>query len=80
MILRKVKEKNKNSIVVAVGCYAQVAKEVAMQVAAMNPIAVTRDDVPQETKDGELKVAIEKTQEEQVKKAVEVALKKAGIN
>lgn len=59
---------------------AQVAKEVAMQVAAMNPIAVTRDDVPQETKDGELKVAIEKTQEEQVKKAVEVALKKAGIN
>lgn len=59
---------------------AHVAKEVAMQVAAMNPIAVDRDGVSQEIKDSELKVAIEKTQEEQIKKAVEAALKKAGFN
>ena len=55
-------------------------KEVAMQVAAMNPVAVDRDHVPAETVQGELNVAIEKTKEEQVKKAVEAALKKAGIN
>ena len=40
----------------------QVGRDVAMQVASMNPVAV------------------EKTKEEQVKKAVEAALKKAGIN
>ena len=55
-------------------------KEVAMQVAAMNPVAVDRDHVSAETVQGELNVAIEKTKEEQVKKAVEAALKKAGIN
>lgn len=57
-----------------------VGREVAMQVAAMNPIAVDRDHVAQETKDAELNVAIEKTKEEQVKKAVEAAIRKAGIN
>ena len=51
-----------------------------MQVASMNPVAVDRDSVPQATIDGELSVAIEKTKEEQVRKAVEAALKKAGIN
>ena len=51
-----------------------------MQVASMNPVAVNRESVPQATIDGELNVAIEKTKEEQVKKAVEAALKKAGIN
>ena len=58
----------------------QVGRDVAMQVASMNPIAVDRDSVDQGVIDNELNVAIEKTKEEQVKKAVEAALKKAGIN
>lgn len=57
-----------------------VGKEIAMQVAAMNPIAVNRESVPAEVIEGERNVAIEKTKEEQVKKAVENAIKKAGIN
>ena len=56
------------------------AHNVAMQVAAMNPVALNEESVPQAVKDEELKVAIEKTKEEQVKKAVEAALKKAGFN
>lgn len=56
------------------------AHAVAMQVAAMNPVALDEANVPQEVKDTELKVAIEKTKEEQVQKAVEAALKKAGFN
>ena len=58
----------------------QVGRDVAMQVASMNPVAVSRDTVPQAVKDSEYTVAVEKTKEEQVKKAVEAALKKAGIN
>lgn len=58
----------------------QVGRDVAMQVASMNPVAVDRNSVPQTTIDQELSVAIEKTKEEQVRKAVEAALKKAGIN
>ena len=58
----------------------QVGRDVAMQVASMNPVAVNRESVPQATIEGELNVAIEKTKEEQVRKAVEAALKKAGIN
>ena len=58
----------------------QVGRDVAMQIASMNPVAVDRESVPQATIDSELSVAIEKTKEEQVKKAVEAALKKAGLN
>lgn len=58
----------------------QVGRDVAMQVASMNPVAVDRDSVPQAVKDSEYNVAVDKTKEEQVKKAVEAALKKAGIN
>ena len=58
----------------------EVAHEVALQIAAMDPVAIDENDVPQETKDNEYKVAIEKTKQEQIQKAVEVALKKAGIN
>ncbi|MDE6490865.1 MAG: translation elongation factor Ts [Muribaculaceae bacterium] len=58
----------------------QVGRDVAMQVASMNPVAVDRESVPQSVIDSERNVAIEKTKEEQVKKAVEAALKKAGIN
>ena len=46
----------------------------------MNPVAVDEASVPQDVKDNEMKVALEKTREEQVKKAVEAALKKAGFN
>lgn len=56
------------------------AHNVAMQVAAMNPVALNEESVPESVKEEELKVAIEKTKEEQVKKAVEAALKKAGFN
>ena len=56
------------------------AHAIAMQVAAMNPVALDEASVPQSVKDEELKVAIEKTKEEQVQKAVDNALKKAGIN
>ena len=59
---------------------AEQAHVVAMQVAAMNPVALNKESVPQEVVDNELKVAIEKTKEEQVERAVEAALKKAGIN
>ncbi|MDE6101306.1 MAG: translation elongation factor Ts [Paramuribaculum sp.] len=62
------------------GVDVQVGRDVAMQVASMNPVAVDRDSVPQSVKDSEYNVAVEKTKEEQVKRAVEVALKKAGIN
>lgn len=56
------------------------AHAVAMQVAAMNPVALDEASVPEDVKASELKVAIEKTKEEQVQKAVENALKKAGFN
>lgn len=58
----------------------QVGRDVAMQVASMNPVAVSRDTVPASVIESEKTVAIEKTKEEQIKKAVEAALKKAGIN
>lgn len=58
----------------------EVGKAVAMQVASMNPIKATRDQIAQETIDEELRIAIDKTKAEQVKKAVDNALKKAGYN
>ena len=51
-----------------------------MQVVAMRPVALDAESVPQEIKDQELRVAIEKTKEELIGKAVDAALKKAGIN
>jgi elongation factor Ts len=60
--------------------FDEVGHNIAMQVVAMRPVALDEASVPQEVKDSELKVAIEKTKEEQVQKAVESALKKAGIN
>lgn len=56
------------------------AHAVAMQVAAMKPVALNQESVPQSVIDEEIKVAVEKTKQEQVQKAVENALKKAGIN
>jgi elongation factor Ts len=58
----------------------QIAKNVAMQVAAMNPIALDEASVPQSVKDSELRTDIEKAKQNQIDKAIEVALKKAGIN
>jgi elongation factor Ts len=57
-----------------------VGKNIAMQIASASPVAVDESGVPQEVKDNEYNVAIEKTKEEQVHKAVEAALRKAGIN
>ena len=57
-----------------------IAKGVAMQVASMNPVAISAEDCPAEVVENERKIAIEKTKEEQVQKAVDAALKKAGIN
>ncbi len=62
------------------GVSYEVGHDVAMQVASMNPVAVDRASVPQATIDSELAIAIDKTKAEQVHKAVEAALKKAGIN
>ena len=58
----------------------QVGRDVAMQVASMNPVAVSIDTVPAAVVESERNVAIEKTKEEQIRKAVEAALKKAGLN
>ena len=54
--------------------------KVAMQVAAMKPVALDEASVPQSVIDEEYNVAVQKTKEEQVEKAVVAAIKKAGIN
>ena len=56
------------------------AHAVAMQVAAMKPVALNEAAVDPAIIEEEKKVAAEKTKQEQVQKAVENALKKAGIN
>ena len=76
---------NNNSLCTLVALSSKVAdetvgKNIAMQVASAAPIAVDENGVSQEVKDNELKVAVEKTRLEQVQKAVEAALKKAGFN
>ena len=58
----------------------EAGHKIAMQVAAMKPIALDEESVPAEVKEEEYKVAVQKTKEEQIEKAVEVALKKAGLN
>ena len=57
-----------------------VGKNVAMQIASAAPVAIDETGVPQSVKDNEIAVAVEKTKAEQIQKAVEAALKKAGIN
>lgn len=64
----------------AEGIDEHVGREVAMQVAAMNPVAATREKVPAEFIEEEKNVAIEKTKTEQIQKAAEAALRKAGLN
>ena len=58
----------------------ELGKGVVMQVASMNPVSISAEDCPQSVLENEKKVAVEKTKEEQVQKAVDAALKKAGIN
>ena len=58
----------------------EAGHKIAMQVAAMKPIALDEASVPAEVKEEEYKVAVQKTKEEQIEKAVEVAVKKAGLN
>ncbi len=58
----------------------ELGKGVAMQVVSMKPISISAADCPEEVLAEEHRVAIEKTKEEQILKAVEAALKKAGIN
>lgn len=41
----------------------QVARDVAMQIAAMNPVGITEEDVPQEIKDRELEIARDKARQ-----------------
>ena len=53
---------------------------VAMQVAAMKPVALDAQSVDQKILDEEYKTAVEKTKLEQVEKFVEMKLKKAGLN
>ena len=58
----------------------EAGHKVAMQVAAMKPIALDEASVPEAVKEEEHKVAVQKTKEEQVEKAVAAAIKKAGYN
>ena len=58
----------------------EAGHKVAMQVAAMKPVALNEKEMPQSILDEEYKVAVEKTKEEQVERQVVNALKKAGIN
>ncbi len=58
----------------------EAGHKIAMQVAAMKPVALDADHVKKEVIDEEYKTAVEKTKLEQVEKYVEVVLKKAGIN
>ena len=57
-----------------------LAKGVAIQVATMNPVSINETDCPAAVLEQERQVAIQKTKDEQVQKAVDAALKKAGIN
>ena len=58
----------------------ELGKGIAMQVVSMNPVSVSAADCPAEVVEKEREVAIQKTKDEQIQKAVDAALKKAGIN
>ena len=59
---------------------AAIARGIAMQVASMNPVAVDAESVPAEVLASERTVAVQKTRDELVQKAIDAALKKVGIN
>ena len=57
-----------------------LGKGIAMQVTSMNPVSISAEDCPQDVLANEKAVAVQKTKDEQVQKAIDAALKKAGIN
>ena len=59
---------------------ADLAKGIVMQVASMNPVSISKEDCPKEAIENELSAAIQKTKDELIQKAIDAALKKAGIN
>ena len=59
---------------------AELAKGIVMQVASMNPVSISAEDCPAAVLENERAVAVQKTKDEQIQKAVDAALKKAGIN
>ena len=73
---------NKLSSLVAAeaGADQETVHGISMQVAAMSPIALDADHVAEDVKKHELEVAIEKTKQDEINKAIENALRKAGIN
>ena len=74
---------NKLSSIVAVAeadADQETVHGISMQVAAMAPIAIDADHVPAEVKERELSVAVEKTKQDEINKAIENALRKAGLN
>lgn len=73
---------NKLSSLVAAneGADHETVHGISMQVAAMSPIALDADHVAEEVKQKELSVAIEKTKQDEINRAVENAIRKAGIN
>ncbi len=73
--------KNQLCTIVAMNKEAEEqAHNLAMQIAAMNPMAIDEDGITEEQKEKEIAVAVEKTKAELVQKAVDAALTKAGIN
>ncbi|MBQ0016385.1 MAG: elongation factor Ts [Bacteroidales bacterium] len=60
--------------------YDELGHGIAMHVVAMRPLFLDETSVSQETKDAEMRVNIEKTKAELIQKAVDAAVKKAGIN
>lgn len=59
---------------------AEAAHNVALHIAAMAPVALDENAIPQDVKDKELAVGVEKTRIEMIQRAVDSALHKAGIN
>ncbi len=58
----------------------EAGHKLAMQVAAMKPVALDAQSVDQNILDEEYKTAVEKTKLEQIEKFVEMKITKAGIN
>ena len=59
---------------------AEAAHNVALHITAMAPVALDENAIPQDVKDRELAVGVEKTRIEMIQRAVDSALNKAGIN
>ena len=73
---------NKLSSLVAAeaGSDQETVHGISMQVAAMSPIALDADHVAEDVKKHELELAVEKTKQDEINKAIENEIRKAGIN